>query len=689
VAEIDPLTKPRLSLRLLPIAFWLALVALGNAMLNQYLSAERQESRAQWQSQLSLVASLQAQQAAEWVAQHRGTIEGVATNLSAQMYAQAVLAEPDPRASTSAEMTFLRNYFIVAAQQGGFALPVTPVSEVPANVPQPNRGQAGLALVNAQGTVFLATPELQDVSAAMALLPRGKQPALRETLMGKPVAAQGGAVVPFIAPMFPVQGEDSMPPLAYVAGIAPAQPLLDKLRMGGTEEPAQSALLIDHVGRMVERYSPDAQASSVRLRLEQDGAKAEMEALQRRGVMVQTQDASGAEVLAVAAQIGDTNWHVLRSVPTSLALGGMEQRITSLRLAYWMLALAVTLAVVLLWRHISGQQSERLLKEIYAHRALLQLVTDRIRARLLITDAEGKIAYANAKAGESWQMKPEMMKGKSLDDVIGREAAKPYRAAAEEAIRQQKPASQWQEWEEGGRLQARELESVPLASLPDASDKKVPHALLVEQDFTDMVQARRKQQQSLNKLVETLVMLVDQRDPSAAQQSAYVAQLCRKIAEAMELSPVEAQTAETAGRLRNLSKLMISQELLTSTRALSEEEKLQFDTSYDALLDYLKDVPFEGKVVETLRQSRESPDGSGPLGLRGETILPTAKIVAVANSFVALTSDRAFRKGKSVDEALEELRKESRTRYDAGVVSALAHYLDNQGGRSVLAVAAR
>ncbi|MET1026294.1 MAG: HD domain-containing phosphohydrolase, partial [Dongiaceae bacterium] len=70
--------------------------------------------------------------------------------------------------------------------------------------------------------------------------------------------------------------------------------------------------------------------------------------------------------------------------------------------------------------------------------------------------------------------------------------------------------------------------------------------------------------------------------------------------------------------------------------------------------------------------------------LAGEQILVTARIIAVANTLVSMTSNRAFRAALNIDDAIEFLLKESGKAFDRGVVAALINYVDNHGGRQVL-----
>src|SRR3546814_11267877 len=84
-----------------------------------------------------------------------------------------------------------------------------------------------------------------------------------------------------------------------------------------------------------------------------------------------------------------------------------------------------------------------------------------------------------------------------------------------------------------------------------------------------------------------------------------------------------------------------------------------------ASADLIRNIEFDGPVEETLRQLQEQYDGSGgPKGLKGDEILLTARVVAVANAFVGMVSARSWRAGmdfdKAVDVLLGEVRSEER-----------------------------
>ncbi len=139
----------------------------------------------------------------------------------------------------------------------------------------------------------------------------------------------------------------------------------------------------------------------------------------------------------------------------------------------------------------------------------------------------------------------------------------------------------------------------------------------------------------------------------------------------------------------NVGKILVPEQVLTRTGDLSAGEIRQIRDSIQAGADLLRGIEFDGPVVETLQQSPERWDGSGPRGLAGEAIILPARIVAVANAFVALVSARAHRPGLGFDAAIDTLLKETGAALDRRVVASLISVLDSRGGRADWAEYAR
>ncbi len=203
--------------------------------------------------------------------------------------------------------------------------------------------------------------------------------------------------------------------------------------------------------------------------------------------------------------------------------------------------------------------------------------------------------------------------------------------------------------------------------------------LLREDDLTTLFVEKERREQMLRQVIETLVAVVDRRDPYAAGHSSRVGQLARAIAVEMGLEPVQVEAAEIAGSLMNFGKVLVSRRILTKTGALTSEELQRVRDGILTSAEILGIIGFEGPVVPTLRQVLERYDGTGaPEGLAGEEILVTARIVSVANAFVALVSPRAHRDSLPFREAVEHMMKEAGKAYDERVIIALNHYIENR-----------
>jgi len=180
------------------------------------------------------------------------------------------------------------------------------------------------------------------------------------------------------------------------------------------------------------------------------------------------------------------------------------------------------------------------------------------------------------------------------------------------------------------------------------------------------------------------VTLVDRRDPFAANHSMMVSGLAHSIALHMDLDEVTVETTRTAASLMNIGKIVISAKLLTKTDPLTEEERHIIRDSLLDAAELVKPIHFDGPVYETLCQWQEKIDGTGSLGLAGESILISARILAVANTFIGMISPRSWRTALSQEEATRFLMNGCNTLFDRRVVVALVHFIENQHGRAWL-----
>ncbi len=177
--------------------------------------------------------------------------------------------------------------------------------------------------------------------------------------------------------------------------------------------------------------------------------------------------------------------------------------------------------------------------------------------------------------------------------------------------------------------------------------------------------------------LKMLVRIVNAKDKYTYGHSERVSRYAVELAQDMGLSPEEIKHIKIGGFLHDIGKIEVSRNLLTKRVNLTSEER-----------DILKKHPMWGaaiiKAIEALSPTlpiikfhHERYDGSGyPSGLTGVEIPIGARIIAVADSFDAMTSNRPYRKRMTFQQARLEIEANAGKLYDPDVVKALSRTLD-------------
>ena len=201
---------------------------------------------------------------------------------------------------------------------------------------------------------------------------------------------------------------------------------------------------------------------------------------------------------------------------------------------------------------------------------------------------------------------------------------------------------------------------------------------------------------SHERTLDALVAAVEAKDPASAGHSARVAQLCEWTAEAMVLGHKEVQEIRTAGMLHDLGKLAIPSRVLRARRERTDEEQVVMARHPLHAVTMLEDIEFVRGSLDGIAHHHERYDGRGfPTGLAGPDIPLAARIVAVADAFDALTTDRTYRAALTPAEAVEQIRARAGTQFDPAVVGALRRALARhtwvvtERSEAVLAVSGR
>jgi diguanylate cyclase (GGDEF)-like protein len=176
-------------------------------------------------------------------------------------------------------------------------------------------------------------------------------------------------------------------------------------------------------------------------------------------------------------------------------------------------------------------------------------------------------------------------------------------------------------------------------------------------------------------LASALALAVDAKDPYTRSHSQTVSQLSALIATELGLDPTQIAKMRLAGLLHDVGKIGIPDAILNKPAKLTADEYEQMKThsllGHDIVL--AADMPTEARWI---RHHHERYDGHGyPDQISGESIPLESRIIFVADSFEAMTSNRPYREAPGQQFAIDELHRHSGTQFDPRVVDALCRTL--------------
>lgn len=665
---------------------------------------EQQRDLRQWQRQLQMTAEAKGREVEQWVSAQQAAIKSIAENTSVSLYLGELSKASDAPVATSAEdeafameaendtlalTTYLHNLLAVESERQGFR-EANPLQDVKANLPL--REGAGMAVFGPHFEPITAAgnfPPLTDLPAEVtdAFRARSKPPFGPFLLNNEPYLF-------FSAPVLDVQADSGSSPVGYIAGIRKMDASFTRLLKASPQavETMETVIVAKEGGKI--RYVNTLADGTAPFKLALNASSPNLDAAyayEHPGIFATKRDYRDNSVLFSSHAIEGTNWMLIQKVDEKAAMADSASRLTWFLVSYLLLVGLVTAALIAVWRHASAMRGRanaeyyrQMATRIERQQQLLSLINTSTPNGIAILDPGLNYRYVNRAASTAAGSDEKSMLGKSLHAVLGVEKAADYALFASKALDSHTVEKIVQHFGEGKKARIVQSIFVPLPDIPlPDREENGPGVMIVDRDITDYALTHTKYENTLNQLVDTLVELVDSRDPYAQHHSNGVALIARALGEQLELEPPLRRAAAEAGKLMNVGKIRAPESLLTE-KQISSTDKQNISRAMHESARILKNIAFDDPVVETLEQAYEHVDGSGPKGLKEENILPSAQIIALANAFIALISPRAYREAKKIDDALDSLRQSVGKAYSRKAFAALEHFLENGGGRQIL-----
>lgn len=178
--------------------------------------------------------------------------------------------------------------------------------------------------------------------------------------------------------------------------------------------------------------------------------------------------------------------------------------------------------------------------------------------------------------------------------------------------------------------------------------------------------------------INCLIKALEASSPWTAGHTERVVHYAMAIGRELNLSREELERLKIAALLHDIGKIGVPDYILNKPEKLDEEERLIVKGHTMKAEEILLSLRPCGDIIQEIKYHHERWDGKGFYGIRGEAIPFIARIIAVADAFDAMTTDRPYRKRLSFQEAASEIEQASGTQFDPIVVDAFLRWFSRQ-----------
>ncbi|SNT63580.1 HD domain-containing protein [Streptosporangium subroseum] len=188
------------------------------------------------------------------------------------------------------------------------------------------------------------------------------------------------------------------------------------------------------------------------------------------------------------------------------------------------------------------------------------------------------------------------------------------------------------------------------------------------------------QQRSYDATIAALCQAVETKDYYTRGHCTRVSLASGMIAQEIGMGPERLRAIRYAGMLHDVGKLGVPTKVLQKDGPLTEEEYAAIQLHPMRGLEIVRGIDFLDEAFAGIMHHHERQDGKGyPMGLAGDEVPEFARIIAVADAFDSMTSDRSYRNARTVEVAMAELRKNAGSQFDPVMVTAFIKAIDRDG----------
>lgn len=639
-------------------------VAVGLWLILEYLEKERGRDLMGWQLRMAVIAEIKSKDIEAVLENKKSHLISLSENTSLKLLLTQIMDESlDGSDIVSAQQGHVRNLLISSADRFGFD---TRRDGVNIN----KESGYGLAILDQNMKLIMSTkgfvPDVENFRVEMETVIETGKIKFIDIFSGY----KKQPVYGYISPVFKIQEVSSASSVGVVLVlIDPRDNIYKVLESRHEATKSDESFLVNRAGKLMRYISPLKGGVGLFHELEDENRLlASSHAYFNPGGFSEIKNYRGVDVLSTGRQVKSTPWVVVQTISNSEALDESKKHQRFLLTVFVLILLFLAAAFVAVWKQSISRRLELISLDLKARTSLLDAVTDNMKDHVVLLDKNEKIIFLNKAFTEWLGVNENEIKFVPAINVLGKQVV--------DDLMSMSPGAENKSISILSEDITREYH-VTTIKLTEGEYKDA--LLCVMHDISELKQAEIKREVLSVGIISTLVKAVDLHDPYCVNHSQRTREVALEVGGVLGLTKERLKSLEMASMLANIGKLFVPKEILTKMDHLTDEESEQLRLHIDHAVKILSELPFDGPVLEIISQKNERLDGSGyPAGLKSEQILLESRILAVANAFVAMTSSRAYREGREVNEVVNILLGLAESQYDRQVVAALFHIAENK-----------
>ena len=646
-------------------------LAISIWLIMQYVENERSRDMFNWQDRLSILAESQKRSVEDWLNNQIRNLDELAENPLTQIYLSMSTVEGEDTEVERGQVAHLRNLLATTAKRSGlFSI----TRKITSN--QANSSNDGIAILDAEPRLLISTrgfPGInQHIIEAVELARRNRRASVHGIYSNEYREPRMIIAVPV------KRVQASTPSMDYpgyvVAVIDPEHSLYTLLSQHWLTTSSDETLLVGGDDNSTVYLSPMKNGYHLfhRAAITNNQLAANFARLKTGGFDLM-KDYRGVDVLVTGRSVDNTGWILMQKIDASEALRESMAYRDFVHTIFLLAVFIITVGFIAIWRHSTSVRLQKTARRLAARTALLNAVGDSIRDLIILVNADGNVIFINKALSDCIGISHEDSVGRSLHHIFSIETT-------EQLLELKNDSVQGKIGNKIMKLSIAENEHDYHVSLVSLKQGGFEDSLLyVLHDITELKDSQDRHNRLLEGIIATLVRATDMHDPHCAHHSERTREVAVAIANAMALPEEKIRALSMAALLANIGKLYLPREILTKLEPLTEEEERMMQQHVMHAIDILSGLEFDGPVIQIIEQKNERPDGKGyPAGLTASSIMQEAKIIAVANAFVAMSSARAYRPGMPVEKVIDTLLEQADEAFDRNVIAALFHIAENR-----------